>query len=71
MTDRMIFGMRVLNITQAGTALTGKPSLSHVSYELDLAGSDSGIDYWHNWMPETCWYCAGSFGTKATGNTRL
>ena len=45
MTDRMIFGMRVLNITQAGTKLTGKPSLSHVSYELDLAGSDSGIDY--------------------------
>ena len=71
MTDRMIFGMRVLNITQAGTSLTGRPSLSHVSYELDLAGSDSGIDYWYNWMPETCWYCAGSFGTKATGNTRF
>ena len=71
MTDRMIFGMRVLNITQAGTALTGKPSLSHISYELDLAGSDSGIDYWYNWMPETGWYCAGSFGTRATGNTRF
>ena len=67
----MIFGMRVLNITQAGTAITGKASLSHVSYELDLAGSDSGIDYWYNWMPDTCWYCAGSFGTKATGNTRF
>ena len=71
MTDRMIFGMRVLNVTQAGSKITGRPSLSHVSYELDLAGSDSGIDYWYNWMPETCWYCAGSFGTKATGNTRF
>ena len=71
MTDRMIFGMRALNITQAGSKISGRPSLSHVSYELDLAGSDSGIDYWYNWMPETCWYCAGSFGTKATGNTRF
>ena len=71
MADRMIFGMYVLNVTQAGTKLTGKPSLSHVSYELDLAGSDSGIDYWYNWMPNTYWYCAGSFGTRATGNTRF
>lgn len=60
MTDRMIFGMRVLNIAQAGTKLTGKPSLSHVSYELDLAGSDSGIDYW---------YCSCSFDhNNALGN---
>lgn len=69
--DRMVFGMHDLNITQAGAKATGKTSYSHPSYELDLAGSDSGIDYWYNKMPNTSWYCAGSFGTKSTGNTRF
>lgn len=71
MADRMIFGMRVLNITQVGSKINHRNNLSHTQYELDLAGSDSGIDYWYNMMPNTFWYCAGSFGTRSTGNTRF
>lgn len=44
--DRLTFGMRVLNITQSGTMLDGKPNLSHPNMALDLAGSDSGKDFW-------------------------
>ncbi|MDD5880990.1 hypothetical protein [Stecheria intestinalis] len=71
MIDRMIFGMRVLIITQVGSKINHRNNLSHTQYELDLAGSDSGIDYWYNMMPNTFWYCAGSFGTRSTGNTRF
>lgn len=69
MTDRLVFGMHHLNITQIGSLYDGKTHLSHASYELDLAGEDSGIDYWYNKMPNTYWKIAGRFGSKSTGNT--
>lgn len=69
--DRLVFGMHHLNITQSGTLIDGKPNLSHPNYALDLAGEDSGIDYWKNLETDTYFYCTGSFGTKSTGNTRL
>ena len=36
--DRMVFGMHHLNITQTGAGYGVQDSLSHVSFELDLAG---------------------------------
>ena len=69
MTDRCVFGMHHLNITQTGAGYGAGNSLSHVSFELDLAGSDSSIDFWFNKMPNTCLKCTGRFGTKSTGNT--
>lgn len=44
--------MHVLNITQSGTLLDGKPNLSHPNYALDLAGSNSGIDPYYNFEEE-------------------
>lgn len=44
--DRLVFGMRVLNITQSGTMIDGKPHLSHKNAALDMAGCDSGKDFW-------------------------
>lgn len=67
--DRMVFGMHHLNITQTGAGYGAGNSLSHVLFELDLAGSDSSIDFWFNKMPNTCLKCTGRFGTKSTGNT--
>lgn len=69
--DRAIIGMHHLNVTQIGSGYDGKNHYTHVSYEVDLAGSDSGIDYWKNMMPTTYWKCAGAFGTASTGNTRF
>ena len=69
MIDRCVFGMHHLNITQIGSLYDGKTHLSHCSYELDLAGQDSGIDYWYNELPHTYWKVAGRFGSKNTGNT--
>lgn len=69
--DRLVFGMNVLNITQSGTLLDGKPNLSHPNYALDLAGSNSGIDPYYNFEEDTCFYCSGAFGTRSTGNTRF
>ena len=46
--DRLIFGMHHLNITQAGSLLDGKEHYSHPNAAIDLAGEDSGIDYWYN-----------------------
>lgn len=69
--NRLVFGMHDLNITQAGTLLDGKPHYSHPNYALDLAGSDSGVDYWKNKESDTCFYCSGYFGTRNTGNTRF
>lgn len=69
--DRLTFGMRVLNITQSGTMLDGKPNLSHPNMALDLAGSNSGIDPYLNLEADTCFYCSGAFGTISTGNTRF
>ena len=69
--DRLTFGMRVLNITQSGTMLDGKPNLSHPNMALDLAGSNSGIDPYLNLEADTCFYCSGAFGTVSTGNTRF
>lgn len=67
--DRMVFGMHDLNITQTGAGYGKQYSLSHVGFELDLAGSDSSVDFWFNKMPNTCMRCTGRFGTKSTGNT--
>lgn len=67
--DRMVFGMHHLNITQIGSRYDGKNHLSHTSYELDLCGSDSSVDFWYNKMPNTCLKCTGRFGTLSTGNT--
>lgn len=44
--DRLVFGMRVLNITQSGTMIDGKPNLSHKNMALDCAGVDKGKDFW-------------------------
>lgn len=69
--DRLVFGMHDLNITQAGTLLDGKPHYSHPNAALDLAGEDSGIDYWFNKESDTYFYCSGYFGNRSTGNTRF
>ena len=69
--DRAIFGMKCLNVSQIGSGYDGKNHYSHVSYEVDLAGMDAGVDVWRNKMPNTLWYCAGSWGTASTGNTRF
>ena len=69
--DRLTFGMRVLNITQSGTMLDGRPNMSHPNMALDLAGSNSGIDPYLNLEADTCFYCSGAFGTVSTGNTRF
>lgn len=69
--DRLVFGMHHLNITQSGTLMDGKPNLSHPNYALDLAGEDSGIDFWKNIEADTYFYCSGAFGTRSTGNTRF
>lgn len=69
--DRLIFGMHHLNITQAGSLLDGKEHYSHPNAAIDLAGEDSGIDYWYNKESDTCFYCSGYFGNRSTGNTRF
>lgn len=69
--DRMIAGMHHWNVTQIGSGYDGKNHYSHVSFEIDLMGSDTGVDYWKDMMPNTCWKCAGAFGTSSTGNTRF
>lgn len=69
--DRLIFGMKCLNVSQIGSGYDGKNHYSHVSYEVDLAGMDSGVDVWRNKMPNTRWYCAGAWGNANTGNTRF
>lgn len=69
--DRAIFGMKCLNVSQIGSGYDGRNHYSHVSYEVDLAGMDTGVDVWRNKMPNTLWYCAGSFGNSKTGNTRF
>ena len=69
--DRLIFGMKCLNVSQIGSGYDGKNHYSHVSYEVDLAGMDSGVDVWRNKMPNTRWYCAGAWGNAKTGNTRF
>ena len=69
MIDRCVFGMHHMTITQIGHNYDGKTHLSHDSWELDLSGSDSGIDFYFNKMPHTYWKIAGRFGNKSTGNT--
>lgn len=69
--DRLIFGMKCLNVSQIGSAYDGRNHYSHVSYEVDLAGMDTGADVWRNKMPNTYWYCAGAWGNANTGNTRF
>mgnify|MGYP002762028393 FL=1 len=69
--DRLIFGMKCLNVSQIGSGYDGKNHYSHVSYEVDLAGMDTGADVWRNKMPNTLWYCAGAWGNAKTGNTRF
>lgn len=67
--DRCVFGMHHLNITQIGSYYDGKTHLSHCTWEIDCAGSDSGIDFYYNKLPETYWKTAGRFGNKSSGNT--
>lgn len=69
--DRLIFGMKCLNVSQIGSGYDGRNHYSHVSYEVDLAGMDTGADVWRNKMPNTLWYCAGAWGNANTGNTRF
>ena len=69
--DRLVFGMHHLNISQVGTLIDGKPHYSHPNAALDLCGQDSGEDFFWNKEADTCFYCSGAFGTKATGNTRF
>lgn len=69
--DRLIFGMHHMAISQIGSGYDGKYHYSHVGYEIDFTGSDSGVDYYKNMMPNTYWKCAGAFGTASTGNTRF
>lgn len=51
--DKICFGMKNLNLSQAGTALDGKSHYSHHYYQLDLAGKDTGREYWYNNLKET------------------
>lgn len=67
--DRMVFGMHHLNISQIGSMYDGKDHYTHTSYEIDCCGSDSGVDYYFNKLPNTSFKCTGRFGTKSTGNT--
>lgn len=54
--NNLVFGMKVINITQ----LPGG-SYSHPNMAVDLAGSDSGIDYW---FAQGYWKCiAGPWGS--------
>lgn len=69
--DKLVFGMHHLAISQIGTLIDGQPHYSHPNYALDLVGEDTGIDFWKNMESETCFFCAGSFGTRETGNTRF
>ncbi len=69
--DRLIFGMKTMNVSQIGSGYDGKNHYSHISYEVDFCGEDSGIDVWRNKMPNTLWYCAGTWGNSSTGNTRF
>lgn len=68
---KLVGGMHHWNVTQIGSGYDGKYHYSHDGYEIDLAGSDSGIDYWRNLAKEVYWKCAGAFGTRSTGNTRF
>jgi len=54
----LCFGMKVINVTQ----LPGG-SYSHANMALDLAGSDSGIDYWYAMGR---WRVVGFFGLAGT-----
>ena len=67
--DRMVFGMHHLNISQIGSMYDGQNHYTHTSYEIDCCGSDKGVDYYFNKLPNTCFKCTGRFGTKSTGNT--
>lgn len=69
--DRLVFGMHHLNITQTGSKYDGGKHMSHPSYELDLAGEDTGVDFWRNMMSNTWWKIVNRFGNKSTGNTFL
>lgn len=67
--DRMVFGMHHLNISQIGSMYDGQNHYTHTSYEIDCCGSDKGVDYYFNKLPNTSFKCTGRFGTKSTGNT--
>ena len=69
--DRLIFGMHHMSISQIGSNYDGKVHYSHPSYEIDFTGSDSGVDYYKDMMPNTCWKCAGAWGNSSSGNTRF
>lgn len=69
--DRLIFGMHHMAISQIGSGYDSKYHYSHVGFEIDFTGSDTGVDYYKNLMPNTWWKCAGAFGTASTGNTRF
>lgn len=68
---KALIGMHHLNITQIGSGYDGLNHYSHSSYEVDLAGSDAGIDYWKNISQDLYWKCAGALGNQSTGNTRF
>ena len=51
--NNLCFGMKVLNITQRP-----KGNYSHPNYAMDLAGSDSGVDYWY---AQGRWKCMGQW----------
>lgn len=67
--DKLLMGHKTLNVTQIGRGYDGKNHYSHDSYEIDIAGEDSGRDVYRNKDIATCWIVAGKFGTKSTGNT--
>lgn len=74
----MVFGMPYLRITQVGSYYmnilrikSGGNIDTHVAYEIDFAGENSGVDYWYNKMPNTGWYASDVFGNYNTGNTYL
>lgn len=69
--DRLVFGMHHMAISQVGSRYDGKTHYSHPDYEIDFTGSDTGVDYYKDLMPNTCWKCAGAWGTASTGNTRF
>lgn len=66
--DYLPFGMKTMDISQIGSGYDGKNHYSHVSYEIDFIGEDTGQDVWRNKMKYTYLKIVNKY-TKSSGNT--
>lgn len=69
MAEKIYAGMHHWNVTQIGSGYDGKEHYTHTSFECDVAGEDSGVDFYRNYNKDTYLKCVGRFGTRSTGNT--